>query len=323
MSESVATPSTSSYLVEYKRGVDYSGSADYAHQSPSGTNVGSDQYQGRNTSNNPALQATPDQRAADKAIAQRKWDQAKEANPDLAVYEKLRAANRADKKAASAQEKALGIGDYQRRGYKVTGQHTDASTTHSYRGKLEAEADRNPESDMALQIDDVISKNRKKYTGAPIDKAYEMLQSDLPAGGTTDIVSHLEGMKGGLWKLFQTAGSDLFTKTENGWILNPKGNTGDMEDIWADGPAGDMKIYKNIMDLKSKLHAVANDVFSQLKDQDQVWYDPRVLKIVQQLHDAANLFRKSGRIGGKEKAEVEELWKYTKEILDNVMTPGA
>lgn len=306
---------------DFKRGVDYSAQADYAAQSPSGTAVGSDQYTGRNTANNAALQPSPEARQADKAVQQAKWDQAKAANPDLEVYEKLRAANRADRKTAGAADKALKIGDYERRGGRVSGQQTDASTTHSYRGKLEA--DRDPAAQYAVQIDEILHKNHKKYHGQPLEKAYEMLQQDFPASGTTDLVSHIENLKAGLFKLFHAAGPDLFSQKDGSWVVAPKEATGDMEDVWGQqGPVGDMKIYKSIQDLKKTLHATANDVFAQLGDENGVWFDPRIQKLAKKLFAATNLFLKSGRVGGKEKAEVQQIHDAMKEMLDAASSYG-
>lgn len=302
---------------DFKKGVDYSKQADYAGATPSNANVASDNLQGRNTQQ---LPVDPRSRRLDKAVKTASWQKYAAANPALAaLYSKLHASNKSDRQANRKEDDALGIGDYVRRGGNVIGQ--EATPPNNYEAKLK-QMGNDGSARFALMINQVIHKLRSKYANHPVDDALlASLQQDIPPGRESDLVQHITGLKQGLATLFRVAGKDLFTKGEAGWVVSPKGHTGDSEELWAQ-PGGDAKIMTKIMQKRDELFRVADGLTKELGNEDAAWMDPNVMKKARELYRDTTLFQKGGSITGPHAEEVKDLHRALETLFDMARTKG-
>lgn len=304
---------------EFKKGEFYPNTVQL--RDPTKTGVATDGNVGRKTQN------MVDQGSKmDSMVNRDKWNQAVEERPELQYYSMANDAMRQDRKVTQAAQDKVGGGDYIRgRSGRVTG--SVSTGKESYESKLSQNTD--PASRYALTINNIILRNADRYKGVTIPEAFKMLQQDFPAGGKEDLVTHLKNIKEGIKKLFGVAKKDLFAGDQKtGFTINPKVGESDPEDMWASNRGSSM-LMQHIDKLKKQIQQTGAVVFQDLKGNgeqnadDLVWFDPRVLKLVRELHKATTIFTKEGKITGPKADEIKDLHRSMGEILGHAQTPNS
>jgi hypothetical protein len=287
---------------EFTKGVDYSAQADYATRPPSHPNVATDNLQGRTTKQ---IQTPKKSLEMDKLLRQKSWEEYKKKNPEAAAaYEKMNQDMRAQRRASKESEVNI---------------FNKVPYAPDYHGKLQGEAKRNPVARLALKIDDVFHRLKGKYSGQMFStELMKTLMGDLKEMG---VPGDHDAVKQALQYLSHVSGEGLFKKTDQGWIIEPKANRGDVEDVWSSN-RGDTNLMGRIFQMVKDMRQLATVAADRSGDKNAARFDPHVLEKAKELKAATELFMKSGRIGGAEREKIESIHRTVSNMLQQATTPG-